>query len=342
MRVRAEAPAASTESVPFPTTTTTSSSASTGAQVLSPPSAPAWTPPSWLYKYLAERKLRVDKALDASVPLDGSSHARNLVEAMRYSLLAGGKRVRPILVLAAYDMFSQNKGDDSGAMAAAVAVEMIHTMSLIHDDLPCMDDDDYRRGLPTCHKVYGEDVAVLAGDALLANAFSHLASTPGESSRVVRVLALLGEAVGARGLAGGQVADVEAEGNPDTDLVALNWIHTHKTAVLLRVSVAAGAILAGATDSEVERVSEFATKIGLAFQIADDVLDVTQSTEVLGKTAGKDLAVDKATFPKLLGIERSRQAAQDLVRQADECLTPFGNRANTLRALADFIIKRTN
>jgi len=240
-------------------------------------------------------------------------------------------------------------------MAAAVAVEMIHTMSLIHDDLPCMDDDDFRRGRPTCHKAYGEDIAVLAGDALLANAFQHLASTSLlqsdnndininsiDSQRVVRVLALLGEAVGAQGLAGGQVADVEAEGNPHTDIAALRWIHTHKTAVLLRVSCAAGALLAGASESDVARVSEFATKIGLAFQIADDVLDVTQSTEVLGKTAGKDAAVDKATFPKLLGIERSRQAAADLVLQADECLTPFGNRANTLRALADFIIKRSN
>ncbi len=273
---------------------------------------------------------------------EDTSRASRLVDAMRYSLLAGGKRVRPILVLASYDLFAKSGEGRKHALAAGVAVEMIHTMSLIHDDLPCMDDDDFRRGRPTCHKVFGEDIAILAGDALLARAFEVVATSGAPSQHAVRVLALLGEAMGAKGLAGGQVADVEAQGDATVGLDTLRWIHTHKTAVLLRVSCAAGAILAGASDDEVEAVSTFANRIGLAFQIADDVLDVTASTTELGKTAGKDAAVDKATFPKLMGLERSRAAAAELVDEARALLAPYGERADTLLALADFIIKRSN
>lgn len=303
--------------------------------------APGWVPPTWLLSYLRDRKAEVDEALDAAVPVS-TSRASRLVDAMRYSLLAGGKRVRPVLVYAAYDMLAKDDSTRPAATAAAVAVEMIHTMSLIHDDLPCMDDDDFRRGRPTCHKVFGEDTAVLAGDALLAGAFEHMAACGAPPDRVARVIRLLGEAVGSRGLAGGQVADVEAEGNSLVGLDGLRWIHTHKTAVLLRVSCAAGAILAGASDADVEAVSVFAERVGLAFQVHDDVLDVTQSSEALGKTAGKDEAVDKATFPKLLGIERSRQMASDLVARAETTLSPYGERAATLKALADYIIKRNN
>lgn len=300
-------------------------------------------PPVWLTRYLGERKAEVDAAIDEAVAAD-NAHSAGLVDSMRYSLLAGGKRIRPILAIASYEMFKGVDAERSNTvMPAALAVEMIHTMSLIHDDLPCMDNDDFRRGRPTNHKVYGDNMAVLAGDALLALSFEHVAKHTKhvDAQRVVKVLELLGNAVGAEGLAGGQAVDVKMEGK-DVTLDTLRWIHTHKTAVLLRVSVAIGAIVAGASEQDVARVSEFAGNIGLAFQIADDVLDVTASTEALGKTAGKDQAVDKATFPKLLGIEESRAAAGELVREAKELLKPFGERANTLLALADFIIERNN
>lgn len=326
-----------------PLTTTATHTTPSPQSTTAPSVIPKWTPPSWLPSYLKSRKAEVDEALDKAMSQgEDTSRASRLVDAMRYSLLAGGKRVRPILVLATYDLFSDSTEGRKHAIAAGVAVEMIHTMSLIHDDLPCMDDDDYRRGRPTCHKVFGEDIAVLAGDALLARAFEVVATSGAASQHAVRVLALLGEAVGAKGLAGGQVADVEAEGDESVGLDTLRWIHTHKTAVLLRVSCAAGAILAGATDEQVEAVSTFANRIGLAFQIADDVLDVTASSAELGKTAGKDAAVDKATFPKLMGLERSRAAAAELVDEARSLLTPYGERSDTLLALADFIIKRSN
>lgn len=313
-----------------------------------------------LMRYLRAEKELVDKSLDSSLSPSSARSAR-IVEAMRYSLLAGGKRIRPILVLAAYDMFANGgqaataddadgQGTDASrkrveaAMPAALAVEMIHTMSLIHDDLPAMDNDDLRRGMPTCHKVYGEDTAILAGDALLAYAYEYVAAnTRGvDPARVLRVVALLAESVGADGLAGGQVMDLHAEGRDDVTIEDLTWIHTHKTATLLRVSVAAGAILGGASEQDVERVSTFAVKTGLAFQIADDVLDVTASSETLGKTAGKDEAVNKATYPRLLGLEGSRAQAEKLIEEAKEALAPYGTRSHTLLALADFIINRAN
>lgn len=300
--------------------------------------------PAWLMTYLIEKKKIVDEQLQSSVQAPSVNSAR-IVESMRYSLLAGGKRIRPILAIAAYEMFAKGKDTDSDlsvVMPAALAVEMIHTMSLIHDDLPAMDNDDFRRGKPTNHKVFGEDIAVLAGDALLAYAFEYVArQTRGvDPARVVQVIALLSGSVGANGLAGGQAMDVACEGNPDVSLDTLTWIHTHKTAVLLRVSCAVGAILGGATPEDVQRVSEFAVKTGLAFQIADDVLDVTASTEALGKTAGKDLASDKATYPRLLGLEGSRKQAERLIAEAKASLAPYGERSKTLLALADFIINR--
>lgn len=289
-------------------------------------------------------KASVDAALEDCLHAAGPRSER-IVEAMRYSLLAGGKRIRPVLCLAAYEMFAGADGDREGAaMPSALAVEMIHTMSLIHDDLPAMDDDDLRRGRPTCHVVYGEDTAILAGDALLAYAYEYVArETKGvDPTRIVRVIRLLGECVGAEGLAGGQVMDLEAEGRENVSVEDLTWIHTHKTAALLRVSVAIGAILGGADDADVERVSNFAVKTGLAFQIADDVLDCTQSSEVLGKTAGKDVEAGKATYPALMGIDGARKQAERLIREAKECLEPYGARADSLLGLAEFIIKRAN
>lgn len=264
-----------------------------------------------------------------------------LVESMRYSLMAGGKRVRPMLCFAAAEMFG---GSLESATPTAVALEMIHTMSLIHDDLPAMDNDDFRRGKPTNHKLYGDDVAILAGDALLSEAFHHVATqTKGvPAERIVKVIAALGESVGAVGLAGGQVLDIKSEGRADVGMDTLTWIHTHKTAALLKAAVSCGAVLGGATDEQVKQCEIYALKIGLAFQVADDILDVTASTEELGKTAGKDLEADKTTYPKLLGLDRSREVAQELVDEAKDALKEFGEAAAPLNGLADYIIARTN
>ncbi|KAA8493776.1 Geranylgeranyl diphosphate synthase [Porphyridium purpureum] len=293
-----------------------------------------------LFEYLKAKQAVVEAALAESVASPGAETDR-IYEAMRYSLMAGGKRIRPILVLAACEMCG---GQEEVAIPTAVAIEMIHTMSLIHDDLPSMDNDDLRRGMPTNHIMFGEDIAILAGDALLARSFEYVAKYTKNTSaeRVLRVISLLGESVGPEGLSGGQVMDLMCEGREDVTLEQLSWIHMKKTAALLRVSVAAGAILGGADDADVQKVEEFANKIGLAFQIADDVLDVTQSSEQLGKTAGKDEAVNKATYPRLMGLEESRNEAQRLILEAKACLEPFGPRSKTLLSLADFIISRTN
>ncbi|CAI5986083.1 unnamed protein product [Closterium sp. NIES-64] len=284
--------------------------------------------------YMYAKAKAVNAALDAAVPLQ---YPERIHEAMRYSLLAGGKRVRPCLCLAACELVG---GSDSVAMAAACAMEMIHTMSLIHDDLPCMDNDDFRRGKPTNHKVYGEDVAVLAGDALLSFAFEHVArATPASvpAERVVRVIADMGKAVGSEGLVAGQIVDLESATNP-VGVETLEYIHVHKTAALLEVSVVAGAVLGGANDDQVERLRKYAQFVGLGFQVVDDILDVTKSTEELGKTAGKDLAQDKTTYPKLLGLEKSKELAEELIRKAKEQLSTFDqHKAAPLIGLADFI-----
>jgi geranylgeranyl diphosphate synthase type II len=230
------------------------------------------------------------------------------------------------------------------ASPTAVGLEMIHTMSLIHDDLPAMDNDDFRRGKPTNHVLYGDDVAILAGDAMLSTSFEYVAkNTKGvPAERVLKVLSIMTECVGPLGLAGGQVLDLKSEGKAGVGLDTLQWIHTYKTAALLKAAVASGAVLAGATDAEVEKCITYAQKIGLAFQVADDILDLTASTEDLGKTAGKDLDQDKTTYPKLLGLERSREVAQELVDEAKEALSEFGDRAAPLNGLADYIIQRKN
>ncbi|XP_047939649.1 heterodimeric geranylgeranyl pyrophosphate synthase large subunit 1, chloroplastic-like [Salvia hispanica] len=290
-------------------------------------------------RYMEEKAARVERALDASVPL---REPRLVHEAMRYSLLAGGKRVRPILCLAACELVG---GPERAAMPSACAVEMVHTMSLIHDDLPCMDDDDLRRGRPTSHRAFGEAVAVLAGDALLSLSFEHVASaTPGVSpDRVVRAIAELGRSVGSEGLVGGQVADISSEGVSGVGLEQLEYIHLHKTAVLLEAAVVMGAIVGGAGDEAVERLRKFARRVGLLFQVVDDILDVTKSSEELGKTAGKDVATDKATYPKLMGLERSREFAEELKREAYEQMAVFDEaKAAPLLALADFIAYRNN
>jgi geranylgeranyl diphosphate synthase, type II len=289
-----------------------------------------------LKTYLKERSAIVEQALDRSLSI---SRPEKVYESMRYSLLAGGKRLRPILCLATCELIG---GEIEMAMPTACALEMIHTMSLIHDDLPAMDNDDYRRGKLTNHKVFGEDVAILAGDALLAYAFEYVAiatqNVPAE--RLLKVIARLGKTVGAEGLVGGQIVDLESEGKTDINEETLTFIHTHKTGALLETSVVTGAILAGAAEEDIAKLSRYAQNIGLAFQIIDDVLDITATQEELGKTAGKDLQAQKATYPSLWGIEKSRIKASQLIDRAIEELAVFGEGAEPLRAIANYIVTR--
>jgi geranylgeranyl diphosphate synthase type II len=291
-----------------------------------------------LLAYLAERQALVEAALNCSLQV---VYPETIYEAMRYSLMAGGKRLRPILCLATCELAG---GTVDMAMPTACALEMIHTMSLIHDDLPAMDNDDYRRGKLTNHKVFGEDIAILAGDGLLAYAFEHVAVETKDvpADRVLRIVAILGRAVGAAGLVGGQVVDLQSEGKSGISLETLNFIHNHKTAALLEASVISGAILAGAPECDVQRLSRYSKNIGLAFQIVDDILDITATQEELGKTAGKDLQAQKATYPSIWGLDESKRQAQSLIKDAKAELTEFGNRARPLMAIADFIIARTH
>jgi geranylgeranyl diphosphate synthase type II len=277
----------------------------------------------------------VEIALDSSM---GPERPESLRDAMRYSLLAGGKRLRPILCLAACELVG---GSSELAMPTAVALEMIHTMSLIHDDLPAMDNDDLRRGRPTNHKVYGDAMAILAGDAMLSRAFEMVAvrSPNVPADRLLRVVGELALVSGAPGLVGGQVVDLESEGQA-VDLETLEYIHLHKTAALLRACVVTGALIGGASDDQLQAMRTYANGIGLAFQIIDDILDVTASSEVLGKTAGKDLLADKTTYPKLLGLEASREKALQLVRESKAALEPWSNKAAPLLALADYVASR--
>ncbi|XP_008778574.1 geranylgeranyl pyrophosphate synthase 7, chloroplastic-like [Phoenix dactylifera] len=293
--------------------------------------------------YMLQKAAAVNRALDAAVPL---AYPERIHEAMRYSLLGGGKRVRPVLCLAACEIVG---GRERQAVPPASAVEMIHTMSLMHDDLPCMDNDDLRRGQPTCHRVFGEPVAVLAGDALLALAFGHLADPasypaddPVPPARVVRAVAELSRCVGAEGLVAGQVVDLESTGlGTPVGLERLEFIHLHKTAALLEASVVTGAIVGGGSDDQIERLRRYARCVGLLFQVVDDILDGTKSSQELGKTAGKDLASDKTTYPKLMGLEKSREFAEELLKDATEQLLEFDPmKVAPLLHLADYIAHR--
>lgn len=286
-------------------------------------------------KYLKETKKVVEEALDSSLSPENPEILR---ESMRYSLLAGGKRIRPILCLASCSLAG---GDPKLAVPTAVAIEMIHTMSLIHDDLPAMDNDDLRRGRPTNHKVYGDAIAILAGDALLTRAFEmvSLRSPDVDAKRLLNVVGELSLVAGAPGLVGGQVVDLECEGKK-VDLETLEYIHLHKTGALLKACVRTGAMIAGADEKLLAALTSYAEGIGLAFQIIDDILDVTASSETLGKTAGKDLLADKTTYPKLLGLEESKKRALNLVKKAKEAIIPWGEDANYLLSLADFITNR--
>jgi geranylgeranyl diphosphate synthase type II len=289
---------------------------------------------------LESLRLLADHALDRALPQEGAWPA-TIHRAVRYSLFAGGKRVRPLLTLAAGDAVGGSRED---VMPLACAVEMIHTYSLIHDDLPAMDNDDLRRGKPTSHKVFGEAIAILAGDALLTRAFHLLAEIPRDwdSARMrrrVEATALLGDACGTTGLIGGQVLDLESEGRaiaPD----ALEQLHRAKTGALLSVCVRGGALLGGAGGAETEALGRYASAMGLAFQVVDDVLDATEADAQLGKTAGKDQAAQKATYVSLHGLERAREMSRDLLHDALASVDSLGTRGELLRGLARLIVER--
>ncbi len=289
-----------------------------------------------LASYLTARTALIERALDGFLPR-ASVKPTTIHKAMRYSLFAGGKRLRPVLTLAAAEACG---GGLRRAVPAACAVECIHTYSLIHDDLPCMDDDDLRRGRPTSHKVFGEGVAVLAGDGLLTIAFEILAqAAPTPRYSTAALIRELASASGSQWLIGGQVADLEGEGKK-VDGPGLKYIHRCKTAALLTASIRLGAMGANATPARLAALTAFGQALGLAFQVIDDILDVTQTTEKLGKTAGKDMAATKATYPAIFGLDRSRKEARRLTAAAHTSLKPFGKNAATLRALADYLLAR--
>jgi geranylgeranyl diphosphate synthase type II len=290
-----------------------------------------------LKKYLRTRQKEIDRALDRYLPKARTKPA-TLHKAMRYSLFAGGKRLRPILCLAAAEAC---RGNAKNALPLACAVECIHTYSLVHDDLPSMDNDDFRRGRPTCHKVFGDGIAVLAGDALLTIAFE-IASTARPAPRydISILLREVAVAAGSQRLIAGQVADLEAEGKR-VKRDQLRFIHENKTAAMLKSSVRLGAMSANADVRKLSAITQFGERLGLAFQVIDDILDVTQTSEILGKSAGKDVAAKKATYPAVIGLEKSRAEARRLTRQAHNALSVFSNcDAEPLHALANYLLER--
>ena len=291
-----------------------------------------------LATYMSARQALVDSAIDRWVPQE-SVGPEIMHRAMRYSLFAGGKRIRPLLCVAAAEVVADTV---PGVENAALALELIHTYSLIHDDLPALDNDDLRRGRPTNHRVFGEAMAILAGDSLLTFAFEVLSKLEGPSaSSKVAMIAELATASGTvGGMIGGQVYDIQGEGQTPTAEL-LDRIHRAKTGALLKASVRIGAIYAGADTASLEALSQYGEHIGLAFQIVDDVLDVEQSSEQLGKTAGKDAQQQKITFPAVYGLAKSKQMAEHERQQAHASLTPFGERARWLREFADLVVHRS-
>ena len=292
-----------------------------------------------LKAYLEERRTLVNRALEAYLPAVRGPAFR-VVQAMHYSLFVGGKRLRPILCLAAAEAVG---GDPGEALPVACALEMVHTYSLIHDDLPAMDDDDLRRGQPTCHKQFDEATAILAGDGLLTEAFHILAAAAsrfeGREAMLLEVTELLAEAAGYRGMVGGQMLDLMAEGRK-ISFKELELIHRFKTGALLTAATRAGALVGGGSRVEVAALTSYGEKFGLAFQITDDILDVEGTTEEIGKPAGSDEQRQKATYPALVGLAASRQWAQRLVEEAVAELEPFQDRADPLRELAQYLLVR--
>jgi geranylgeranyl diphosphate synthase type II len=290
-----------------------------------------------LKAYLRSRRKEIDRALDYYLPKTNVKPA-TLHKAMRYSLFAGGKRLRPILCLAAAEAC---RGKVSNALPLACALECIHTYSLVHDDLPSMDNDDYRRGRPTCHTVFGDGIAVLAGDGLLTIAFEIVSrAKPAPRYDMSTLLREIAVAAGSQKLIAGQVADLEAEGRK-VKRDQLRFIHENKTAAILKSSIRLGAMSANADAKKLRAVTQFGHGLGLAFQVIDDILDVTQSSEILGKSAGKDIAAKKATYPAVIGLEKSRAEARRLTRQAHDALSVFRDgEAEPLHCLANYLLER--
>lgn len=281
-------------------------------------------------QYLSSISSQMESRFEEFLPSEKERPCR-LHEAMRYSMFAGGKRLRPALVRAAFDLFGGKGGSVWYAMAA---LEMLHTFSLIHDDLPCIDNDDFRRGKPTSHKQFGEATAVLAGDALCILAFELMGKTG--NARAIEILAHL---LGTFGMIGGEMTDIECEGKP-VDFETVNYIHYHKTAALIEASLEVGALLAGASDKDVETIRKYGRSIGLAFQIVDDILDIVSTTEELGKDAGSDVERGKATYPALIGLEKSRERARELYEESISALDALEYDTSLFRAIAAFIITR--
>jgi geranylgeranyl diphosphate synthase, type II len=281
----------------------------------------------------------IDQALQRLLPAE-DAYPESIHRAMRHSVFAGGKRLRPILCMEAARMVSANGSLPAGAEDLGAALEMLHTYSLVHDDLPALDNDDLRRGQPTCHVAFGEATAILAGDALQTLAYETLVNLKCSAEARVRIIAEIARATGtADGMIGGQVVDLESE-HKKPDATVLEYIHRSKTGALITASVVSGGIYAGAEAAQLQRLRDFGGTIGLAFQIVDDVLDVTQSSEQLGKTAGKDTASDKTTYPALFGIDESIRRADELVAQSMTALSTFGSRAQTMKELAEFLVSR--
>jgi len=291
--------------------------------------------------YLSRKKDIVDKTLEKLVP-PAKIFPSSIHEAMRYSLFAGGKRVRPILAIAAAEALGAKTAD---LLPLAGTLELIHTYSLIHDDLPAMDNDDFRRGRPTCHKVYGEAIAILAGDGLLNMAFEVLSDPRRRKSvpanRLIAIIREISTASGVSGMVGGQVVDMESEGK-DIDFPTLEYIHTHKTGTLIRASVRVGALYARAGKRHFTALTHYGEMVGLAFQIADDILDITGKQEEIGKDVGSDIKKGKKTFPSFYGLEESRRRAVEVVDKAIIALKDFDRKANPLRELAKYIINRVH
>jgi len=295
-----------------------------------------------IQRYLREKKEVVDKALEECFPNpetaeDKTDDPSPLHKAIRHSLFSGGKRIRPILSISAFEAIG---GKGNGILPFACALEMIHTYSLIHDDLPAIDNDDYRRGNPTCHKVFGEAMAILAGDGLLTEAFRLMTKQSMDDPKVILdVVNEIAMASGISGMVGGQVADIESEGK-DVDFPTVEYIHTHKTGALILASVRTGVKLGGGDDETLKAFTRYGERIGLAFQIVDDILNVEGKAEILGKSTGSDLFKKKATYPSLLGLEESRKVAGGLIQSAIDALRPFGPEVEPLREIARFIILR--
>jgi geranylgeranyl diphosphate synthase type II len=297
-----------------------------------------------VHQILREGVERTDAALERLLPAVTEVPA-SIHGAMRHSVFAGGKRLRPVLAMESARMMAAAHGAaglPEGIEELGAAIEMLHTYSLIHDDLPALDNDDLRRGKPTCHVAFGEAIAILAGDALQTLAYQTLAGLRCSPERAMRIVGLVAEATGTvEGMIGGQVLDLEGEHSKPTAESVLA-IHRAKTGALIRVSIVSGGVYAGADASDVKRLTEFGTKAGLAFQIVDDVLDMTQDSAHLGKTAGKDVASDKATWPAVFGIEQSRKDADRLIREAFDALEPYGDAAEGLKAVARYLVERTH